>query len=95
MKFLRDLTKTSSMKALGAHQLDVKYPSRDRIAPELDPSSSEYDEELCKHLTGTLYHPAGSCKMGAVGDSSAVVDPYLRFVAKVFVQLRFSIKRNC
>ena len=72
------------MKSLGAHQLDVKYPSRDRIAPELDPSSSEYDDEMCRQMTGLFYHPAGSCKMGAVGDPSAVVDPSLRCVAWLF-----------
>ena len=58
--------------------IDERYPSRERIASDVDPSSSEYDDELIRQQTGTLYHPAGSCKMGAIGDPSAVVDPELR-----------------
>lgn len=68
------------MKELGAHLLDERHSSRDRIAPNLDPNSSEYDEEMCKNVAGTLYHPAGSCKMGAKDDPSAVVDTALRLV---------------
>ncbi|XP_064610228.1 L-sorbose 1-dehydrogenase-like [Liolophura sinensis] len=31
-----------------------------------------------RHITATIYHPCCTCKMGAVNDPSAVVDPQLR-----------------
>ncbi|XP_067947042.1 alcohol dehydrogenase [acceptor]-like [Watersipora subatra] len=77
-KFIKDLIQTESLRALGAYLLDDKYPTRDRIASELDPASTEYEDEMIKNLSGVLYHPAGSCKMGAIGDPSAVVDHQLR-----------------
>lgn len=41
-------------------------------------ASEEYWECLIKMHTGPENHPAGSCKMGPVGDPTAVVDPELR-----------------
>ncbi|KAK7874213.1 hypothetical protein R5R35_006256 [Gryllus longicercus] len=40
--------------------------------------SDEYWECALRHFTFTIYHPAGTCKMGPQGDRSAVVDPRLR-----------------
>ena len=39
------------------------------------------DDELSRYgraVHHTVYHPAGTCKMGASGDDTAVVDPTLR-----------------
>ncbi|MET7850668.1 GMC oxidoreductase [Streptomyces avermitilis] len=39
------------------------------------------DEELsayARHVAHTVYHPAGTCRMGAASDEHAVVDPQLR-----------------
>ena len=58
--------------------IDEKYPSRDRLAPDLDPTSDEYIDEFLNNLASTVYHHAGTCKMGAKGDETAVVDPQLR-----------------
>lgn len=33
---------------------------------------------MAQTLTATIYHPVGTCKMGAIDDPSAVVDPELR-----------------
>lgn len=33
---------------------------------------------LAQHYTQTIYHPAGTCKMGPKNDRMAVVDPQLR-----------------
>ncbi|XP_067946350.1 4-pyridoxate dehydrogenase-like [Watersipora subatra] len=77
-KFVGDLMKTKTLASLGAYMLDERYPTRDRIAPELETTSSEYYDEIIKHISCVLYHPAGSCKMGAIGDPSAVVDPQLK-----------------
>ena len=78
MKYMSDLISTSTMRKYGAYFRDRRYPTRERISPELDPHSEEYDSSYIDHFTRTIYHPAGSCKMGAVGDKSAVVDPELR-----------------
>ncbi len=37
-----------------------------------------YWEHYARHMANTLYHPVGTCKMGAVNDPSAVVDTELR-----------------
>ncbi|MDQ3959661.1 MAG: GMC family oxidoreductase [Pseudomonadota bacterium] len=39
------------------------------------------DDDLCKYMRrtyNTVYHPAGTCRMGSPDDSLAVVDPQLR-----------------
>lgn len=46
----------------------------------LDPDSDEYIDEFISTMTRVDYHAAGSCKMGAKGDPTAVVDPLLRSV---------------
>ncbi|KAL0266694.1 UNVERIFIED_CONTAM: hypothetical protein PYX00_009167 [Menopon gallinae] len=40
--------------------------------------SDKYWECYSRHMTFTLYHPAGTCKMGPDNDPTAVVDPRLR-----------------
>lgn len=69
--------------------------SRDRLARDLDPSSPEYDDQLCKNLAGTSYHPGGACKMGATGDHSAVVDPELRLVFRVSYAMYMFMSKFC
>ncbi|XP_014671609.1 PREDICTED: glucose dehydrogenase [FAD, quinone]-like isoform X2 [Priapulus caudatus] len=38
----------------------------------------KYLECVARNMAATLYHPTGTCKMGASNDPSAVVDPQLR-----------------
>ena len=74
--YIRDFSKTSTMQALGAHFLDQRYPTKSELTVE--PMSDEYlDRHMQRHGT-VVWHPASSCKMGARGDKSAVVDPLLR-----------------
>lgn len=40
--------------------------------------SDDYWRDYIHYLTLTQYHPVGTCRMGALGDSSTVVDPHLR-----------------
>lgn len=40
--------------------------------------SDEYLACVARTFTATIYHPAGTCKMGPSTDSGAVVDPSLR-----------------
>ena len=43
-----------------------------------DGYTQEYLECCARHLSGTVYHPVGTCKMGPEGDREAVVDSRLR-----------------
>ena len=64
----RELGESTSMEALRDTEV---YPGPHAVT----------DEELAEFLTigsGTYYHPAGTCRMGALDDESAVVDPKLR-----------------
>ena len=45
---------------------------------ELKPFSDEYIECFLRHWSHTVYHPAGTCKMGPSNDSLAVVDAELK-----------------
>lgn len=40
--------------------------------------SRPYMKCMAQTLTGTIYHPVGTCKMGAIHDPTTVVDPELR-----------------
>ncbi|KAJ8917314.1 hypothetical protein NQ315_002332 [Exocentrus adspersus] len=40
--------------------------------------SEEYWRCMIKHLSNSMYHPVGTCKMGPAGDGTAVVDPTLK-----------------
>jgi choline oxidase len=55
---------------------------RDWAARELAPGPHiQSDEELGRYVrltSNTVYHPGGSCRMGAPDDANAVVDPALR-----------------
>jgi len=75
---MRDLANTQVLKQYGAYFVDERHSTRERISPDVDPTSDEYLDEMINNFTGVLYHPAGSCKMGALGDTTAVVDPQLR-----------------
>jgi choline oxidase len=52
------------------------------IARELAPGPAVQDEEelseYARRTGNTVYHPAGTCRMGAADDARAVVDPDLR-----------------
>ena len=48
------------------------------LCQNLEMYSDPYLECLIVHTTLTLYHPAGTCKMGPKSDENAVVDAKLR-----------------
>ena len=62
----------------------LRAPSLARhISAELSPSADEAldDAALETHVRArakTVYHPAGTCRMGGAGDAQAVLDPALR-----------------
>ena len=78
-KYIKDLLSTDTLSDVGAHILDMKYPTRQRWGQKHDPSSDEYLEERITQNGHMIWHPAGTCKMGAKSDATAVVDPQLRW----------------
>ncbi|MEV4434700.1 GMC oxidoreductase [Streptomyces sp. NPDC049555] len=48
------------------------------VCPGPDVTTDEAISEYARKVAHTVYHPAGTCRMGAVTDETAVVDPQLR-----------------
>jgi choline dehydrogenase-like flavoprotein len=65
-----------------ARQVAATEPFKSWIAREIAPGPElRTDEELSAYGRAahhTVYHPAGTCRMGAADDPAAVVDPQLR-----------------
>jgi len=70
-------------QALAVRSLEIarevaQHPLLQEIgAEEVDPPSVT-DVDHARRVAETIYHPAGTCKMGPSSDSMAVVDPELR-----------------
>ncbi|XP_014679844.1 PREDICTED: glucose dehydrogenase [FAD, quinone]-like, partial [Priapulus caudatus] len=65
---------TKAFKAVGARL-------RDQIVPGCEKheyKSDNYWDCAIRTVTVTMYHPTGTCKMGAANDQTAVVDPQLK-----------------
>ena len=63
-----------------ARELVRETPLRDWVVREVAPLG-ESDDELAAFIrtsSNTVYHPCGTCRMGATDDAEAVVDPELR-----------------
>lgn len=74
LKYVISLEETEAFRSSGASF--VKVPVR-ACAGYLW-GSDEYFACLLTQYTSTIYHPAGTCKMGPKWDREAVVDPRLR-----------------
>lgn len=66
-----------------AREVGRQAALRDWIVREVAPGPEvgSDDESLARylrHASNTVYHPAGTCRMGRAGDAEAVVDPDLR-----------------
>ncbi|MFC4495922.1 GMC family oxidoreductase [Streptomyces ovatisporus] len=65
-----------------AREVAATGPLRDWLVREVAPGpglTTEEDlSEYGRRASHTVYHPAGTCRMGADDDSTAVVDPQLR-----------------
>lgn len=48
------------------------------VCPGPEITSDEEISEYARKVAHTVYHPAGTCRMGAADDTGAVVDPQLR-----------------
>jgi choline dehydrogenase len=51
---------------------------RRELTPGLSVQSDAELSEYARRTANTVYHPAGTCRLGAADDPLAVVDPYLR-----------------
>ena len=68
------LAKTEAFQKLGTKFYDKIFPGCESFTPWTD----DYWGCFIRHYSLTIYHPAGTCKMGPSTDPKAVVDPQLR-----------------
>ncbi|XP_077983705.1 glucose dehydrogenase [FAD, quinone]-like [Glandiceps talaboti] len=73
IRVIQKLSCTKTMKDSGITPELFKF---DNCPHEMD--SNGYWEHVVRHVTHTIWHIIGTCKMGAKDDKSAVVDPSLR-----------------
>lgn len=74
VRLSQQLTQTNAMKLIDAKLWDVPIPGCEHFQF----NSDDYWKCAARHLTFTIYHLSGTCKMGPIGDRTAVVDPRLR-----------------
>ncbi|XP_072017515.1 uncharacterized GMC-type oxidoreductase Mb1310-like [Amphiura filiformis] len=74
VRMCKRLAETDAMKSKGTQIVNLQMPE----LPEDDEFSDENLSAYCRHFCCTIYHPIGTCKMGAADDNTAVVDPQLR-----------------
>jgi choline dehydrogenase-like flavoprotein len=68
------LSKTNAFQKMGTRFYNKIFPGCKSHTPWTD----AYWGCFIRHYSSTIYHPAGTCKMGKTGDPSAVVDARLR-----------------
>lgn len=74
IKFILALEKTDAFKRTNTKALKSDVPK----CKTLTYGSVAFWECYIRHLTLTVYHYSGTCKMGGINDEMAVVDPRLR-----------------
>nr|CAH7751443.1 unnamed protein product [Callosobruchus chinensis] len=72
--YCQALLKTESMSKHKPELIREALPTCEQYPFDSD----EYWKCAVRHLSGTLYHPVGTCKMGPKDDPTAVVDSELR-----------------
>ncbi|XP_072934514.1 glucose dehydrogenase [FAD, quinone]-like [Epargyreus clarus] len=75
IKVAIEITRQPSMKKLGTKIYDIPIADCLKYGPF---GSDAYFACQAQMFTFTIYHQTGTCKMGAKGDPSAVVDPRLK-----------------
>lgn len=69
-----NLGRTESLQNLGAQLVATPLPN----CAQYEFGTDEYWACVASSYTATIFHPAGTCKMGPKNDRTAVVDPRLR-----------------
>jgi len=68
------LGKTEAFQKLGSKFYDKIFPGCEGFTPW----TNDYWRCFIRHYSSTIYHPAGTCKMGPSTDKTAVVDHQLK-----------------
>ncbi|XP_069679703.1 glucose dehydrogenase [FAD, quinone]-like [Periplaneta americana] len=76
IRFTADLMNTKVMKSVNATRWKLFIKACESL--DFDFDSDSYWECALRQIATTLYHPAGTCKMGPRSDPDAVVDPELK-----------------
>ncbi|CAG2114011.1 unnamed protein product [Medioppia subpectinata] len=79
MKITIKVGHSPPMRRLGSRLIDKVVPGCEGYKLYSD----KYLACLARTLTHTIYHPVGTCKMGAADDPTSVVDPQLRVLGGV------------
>ncbi|KAJ8931346.1 hypothetical protein NQ314_015755 [Rhamnusium bicolor] len=74
IRFTEKLLKTEALAKHNPEIVQINFPQCENFTYRSD----EYWKCLIRHVTTTMYHPVGTCKMGPDSDRTAVVDPRLR-----------------
>nr|CAD7416563.1 unnamed protein product [Timema poppensis] len=74
IRFYQKLANTKVMKMLGARLEHLDLPDCRKFSFD----TREYWICTLRHLSSTIYHPVGTCKMGPSSDPEAVVTPKLK-----------------
>ncbi|KAG8283993.1 hypothetical protein J6590_003686 [Homalodisca vitripennis] len=74
VRISQQLIKTRAFKSLNPKRHNVPLPG----CSHLKMDSDEYWRCHARHLSFTIYHQSGTCKMGPANDSTAVLDARLR-----------------
>ena len=74
----RVITEGVKLARIIAEQPALKPWIERELAPGPGVRSDEEISEYARRTANTVYHPAGTCRMGAADDPNAVVDPLLR-----------------
>uniref|UniRef100_A0A1Y9H2C3 Glucose-methanol-choline oxidoreductase N-terminal domain-containing protein n=1 Tax=Anopheles dirus TaxID=7168 RepID=A0A1Y9H2C3_9DIPT len=69
-----ELTRTQALRSYDARLLEIPLPGCEQHRFDTD----AYWRCFTRHVTYTIYHHVGTCKMGPADDRLAVVDPRLR-----------------
>ncbi|XP_014475855.1 PREDICTED: uncharacterized protein LOC106745092 [Dinoponera quadriceps] len=74
VRFMEKISRTHTMREINARYGQRKIKGCVRY----DASSDEYWACYARHLTTSIYHPVGTCKMGPISDNQAVVNARLK-----------------
>lgn len=74
LKMLNRFSETKAFAKLEGQVVQAHLPDCDTF----EYKSDEYWECYVRHMTTTVYHPVGTCKMGPLNGEATVVDPKLK-----------------